>query len=424
MMNNIYEYFTYKRYENFRYNNTFNTDNEISTVFVNSSDKEEHSLLLLPDDLINIILKVFRFTKYQLDGNYNIKKNYPSPRGKYPFFPIINYYGYYYLYDSLCDKFRYLNYISEDILNIEIYICLDIWRIGSIYGEFSIILSMLENGHILSEINNSVSSTKYKLKNQKIIFQNIDENLLENASDTYIVSVISLDSISKSNMKRFRKRNVIQKKFNYRESINHLNLNSFFERFNKDMNIDFETINVNNDLNYHRHSHNQELGFFQIERNNTFKLTKYLQVISEYLNRIKGYNFYFIVNNVKDIDQGVYLYNCNQLILLNKKFNINNILHDYREYNNLENVLFSIIISTKPEDYSYEKFIKVQIEVGYILNNLITLYSEKGRFVRPIRNIDDFYCSEVCNFEEEEYIIYCGIFGMGNQSTTLFLEEI
>ncbi|MDT0716826.1 hypothetical protein [Staphylococcus chromogenes] len=424
MINNIYEYFTYKRYENFKYHKVFTIDNEISTVFVNASDKEEYSALVLPDDLKSIILKIFRFTKYQLDGKYNFKKNYPSARGKYPFFPIINYYGYYYLYDSLYDNFRYLNYISENALKIEIFICLDIWRIGSIYGEFSIILSMLENGHILSEINNSISSTEYKLKNQKIIFQNIDENLLENASDTYIVSLISIDKIGKSDIKGSTKRNFIQKKFNYSESIESINLHKFFDKFNKDIDIKFETININNDLNYYRHSHNQDLGFFQIERNNMFNFTKYLQVISHYLNHINDYNFYFIINNVKDVDQGVYVYKHNQLILLTKKFDINNILHDYKEYNNLENIPFLIIISTKPEDYSYEKFIEVQIEVGYILNNLITLYSEKGRFVRPIRNIDDYYCSKVCNFEKEEYVIYCGIFGLGHQSTTLFLEEI
>ncbi|MBO1912141.1 hypothetical protein J4G37_46020, partial [Microvirga sp. 3-52] len=148
-----------------------------------------------------LVNEVFSFGEYHASTPYGFRKKTPSPRSIHPFLPIIHYHGYLFLYDAGYDDFIYFGYDPTKQDRVELIICVDLWRTCSVYGEFGIPLSLLELGHLLSDIKWLVNDdSRLGIEDGEFCFTPYaslsKSNSITNADDLYVMGNVKITKLN------------------------------------------------------------------------------------------------------------------------------------------------------------------------------------------------------------------------------------
>lgn len=428
---NYFKYFTNNRYTTIRKIDNVNEYFSNFTEFEYTKKNDKIQILALPKYIKNLIRKVFKFTNIDMNSDYHFKKKVPSPRGIYPYFPVINYKNYYYLYDCSTDKFIYLFKCKYTQEKIEVYFCVDLWRICSTYGNFGLILSLLELGHLLSDLKLLINSEEYiNIENEEYIFKQISDDSIKNASDSLIASKISIES-TKCDVCNyiFQNKYKVEKKYNNLKSLQKLGVINLINKFKsyKEPSI-FETQHIFQDLEKHRnnrHSNNNNLGLFTIGpllENDIF--SSFIYKMKTYLNKtVSEVNIYIYINFVEGFKSGMYKLQNNKLKCINEQINIYSIFYDGYDRMNIDRLPFILFITYTPtNNEDVTELFKSHIISGKLMHKFSLIFSDELFFSRPVKNINDFYCGKICHIKENEYFLYTGLFGYTTNYCSYRLE--
>lgn len=435
-MNELFNYYTISRYDKNKKVFSFEYVASPSTLFEYVGHQEEEvSIPFIAYSAIGkLVMEVFSFSEYHATHPYAFRKKIASARSIHPFLPVIHYRGFLFLYDANDNEFIYFGYDSTKQDTIELIICIDFWRTCSIYGEFGIPLSLLELGHILSDIKWLINDGGYlHLEKGEFCFTPYHSLALRdqiaNANDLYVMSLINITELD-DNLEIHTKpshRMNIKKKYNYNAELKALGIHRFFEQANKETVCFPKSYHQNiNNLQYkrkQRHSLNKRQATFHLGPVlNMGMFENLLLQMHTYTNEWLSSNvsIYFSIHHIQGIPRGIYKREGDDIILLQSHVDIYSIFYETKEFMNLDTLPFLALITvTDKGNQSLASFIESHIHAGEIVHTMSLLYANEDTFTRPFKNINDKYCQKVCQTKQNEFFIYGCLFGFGKKRIAL-----
>lgn len=394
--------------------------------------------------------------KYEINSPYKIHRAVPSARGINPceiyifsenkierYNPLHN------CYDVLADTLK-----KETSDEFTIIIAADDWRLGKFYGDFSYILSALDAGHIIGQLN----ILSFKLGcDLEITYSGFNTMNINNYSKFfYNQGLIIFASILVKKQKKLKKYNTyfnyeFLREKNYLENISELtyrnelvDLKRHLKYINYDRKIEniekeylFKYENLNLSLKYifkNRTSAHNKIGLMSLGK--IYKIKDKLKWIKneihEYISHtnISEYiNIYIYLNNNEktgnEYMDGYYYYDYLNKNLILKKRKLNRyeewyrIIHDSHEYLNVESIPIVFIISVNLKKI-IEKYDVRSIDVSYIISGeisqIISILATRYKwFCRPIKNICENKLEEILEIDTtKERITYALLVGKPN----------
>ena len=431
MKNDLFNHYTVSRYDKNKKVFSFQYVASPATIFEYVSNHIEEDVPPIAESAIGrLVIEVFSFSDYHATNSYKFRKKIPSARSIHPFLPVIHYQGFLFLFDANSNAFSCFGYDSTKQNIIELIICVDFWRTCSIYGEFGISLTLLELGHLHSDIKWLVNDDDcLELESGEFCFAPYSSltksERITNANDLYVMSslkIMELDDCLEGHMKPIHQMS-IKKKYNYTAELQALGIQLFLKQAEKTK-IRFAKSYQNKINNLHgkrtqRHSLNKRQATFHLGP--ALKLCLFKEFLSQLNENTKDWllpnvSFYFFIHQVEDISRGVYKYEGDDIYLVTPNFYMYSIFYESQELMNLDTLPFLVLITfTDLEDQSMASFIESHIHVGEIVHTMSLLYSGEDTFTRPFKNINDAYCQKLCQTEQDEYFIYGCLFGYGKK---------
>lgn len=423
---NIFETYTRLRYQTNQKLLSFKPVPPLASTFKERmlGEKEE-----VPDidnlALGQLIKEVFSFQAYYPNHPYSLRKRTASARSIHPFFPVIYYKGYSYLYDSLSNRFIYFAYDRKKREEIKVCLYLDIWRICAVYGEFGLPLSLLELGHILSDLKWLVQDNQLlSMEEEKLTFTAYQSTDLDQAKDLYQLAALSFIDKEKGEIARKRQTKTrLQKKYNYQKEVEQLPILEELKAIKASQlrRIGSYGRKLEGLLakRKDRHSLNQRMGTFPLGPALSVKfLRTYLQEVSHYIKEwaFDEVGFYLLSLHIDGLAKGIYKWDGKNLMMIEEDVDPYSIFYEGREGINIERLPFLILLSVKinqPE--TREAFVESHIHIGEIVHTMSLLFAGEDRFSRPFKNINDSYVEGICQTDPEEHFIYACMFGSGRR---------
>ncbi|MBP3038191.1 hypothetical protein J9303_01545 [Bacillaceae bacterium Marseille-Q3522] len=435
-MNTLFHDYTRSRYEKNKKIFSFQYVASPATLFeyAGSCEGLENVPPIADSAIGKLVMEVFSFDKYDATHPYAFRKKTPSARSIHPFLPVIHYHGFLFLYDANCSDFIYFGYNPARQDTIELVICADLWRICSVYGEFGIPLSLLELGHLLSDMKWFMNDDGcLELENGSFPFLPYHclagSGSMLNANDLYAMSLLKITELDDC-IEGYTNPSYpigIKKKYNYLEELHALGIDHFFAqakkgeiRFPKPYHQKISDLPLKR---RQRHSLNKRQGTFHLGpvlRTGVFK--SFLSQMNIYTKEWLSANvtIYFFIYHIEGIPRGVYQWEGADINFLHANIDIYSIFYEAQEFMNLDTLPFLTLITVKDEEnQSLSSFIESHIHAGEIVHTMSLLYAGEDTFTRPFKNINDAYCQKVCQTKENEYFIYGCLFGFGEKRNGL-----
>lgn len=428
-MSSLFDDLTRDRYKNNRVTTSFQYTPDLGTVFLYEKTAKA---VFADDDLFQAITKgirdIFKYQSFDDVSPYKYQKTVPSARSIHAHFPYIVYYGHLLIYDVFLDELFFLDYDDSKKDAIEVIIAADQWRTCAVYGRFGLALNLLDLGHIIADFNINHFENDLKIKTVAYMF-----NRKEYMEKFRISSDIMLGCLIEFEAERNHDHTVSKveqnylKKYHYPQELQRVGVWDYMNQllFLDPVKLECRWSNQATIKNLpktesERSSYNTYFGLMDIsEQYPAGKFRNLLTWLQDNLlqfaqdNKI---NMYFAIQNVQEFEKGSYLFSNNGLKKLCDDFEAELLLHDTREFFNLERSPFLIYITyqlTEEEDETAAIYFS-HVYAAEIIQYITRYVIEPGMYARPLKNINDRYCHEIFHIQENERVIYSLVCGTSN----------
>ncbi|WP_142415620.1 hypothetical protein [Hathewaya massiliensis] len=283
------------------------------------------------------------------------------------------------------------------------------------YGDFHKMLSLLNLGHAVFNIEYALSKTSLNYKNaEKVVLnEKLYNCLLKNYIYINKVFEVNLDTISETTIEEplfFKRGNV----YNKEPIINNTNyLKSFFDNFTKnDFVLRSSAQKTIGDVTYSKFMPQHAFDYLL---NNLSKISKETQI-----------QLYFYINNIQGYEKGYYFLKDEELTQARTTNNFlehDNILREYQDFTNLNNLNLWVFMNIS--DYKKEKdYDSLFVDMG-IIAQFISVYIGKFKLAaRAIKNYNDVYIKSQFELENNDLVGYSlAIFPIKSNTQSYILKS-
>lgn len=373
----------------------------------------------------NIIRGVFGYSRYEPTNPYTFHKRVPAARNVHVNEAYFICDGNVCRYNCKKDMFECIRYSEEEKGNLRLVVVAELWRIMKFYGEFGLVLPLLDVGHILAQL-------RMDLENSGIT----EVDILYGAKDGDEYRRLGISSIS----------NLITLEINFKNRVSCKSDTRIDGAYKRSMNYDEEVsaYDISNQLLLHeagfrvrklicnqnkltpflavqnRESAHNHIGICSLEETVSEKLVvEYTMRLCEYMNHymddVDRYCVYVLYTTrtgqkMIQIDQGM-MSEATKMVV-----NKSQLLHDTERMIDMESMPIIVYISYLYDEKLSEKENIYNAHIGsaeishfFLLNG-----PQNGLFGRPMRNLEDSYVEKVFSAQENERFMYSLIMGKAN----------
>lgn len=413
--------------DRYKYPNTFSSIKFIDFMITELDGSEAFDESLLPNEIVKMVRNVFGYTRYEPLNPYVFHKCVPAARNIHANEAYIIWNGNVVRYNCRKNIFEKVRYDESVKDQRRLVIVGEPWRIMKFYGEFGMVLPLLDGGHLLAEIKLNLSEALVKKlivelgagiegihsalgisENSNVVVLGVDfSKAFPGREDPKIVSDHRRISCYDAEVARYE----ISKAFFEPET--------GFEKF-KAMN---ETGNVCRfEKKDKRESAHNYVGICSVSEtvDNSFvdKLTE------QYLNVLEKFHVYkerFLVRIVYSTVQGTRMRTVQKgLVSDDKEISLEKrkLLHDTARMIDMDSMpliaYFSYIYDEKLTEK--ENIYLSHVGAAEMNHYLSILAPQYGFFSRPMRNFEDDYVEGILGKEPNERYMYSLIMGKANTS--------
>ncbi|UKS65933.1 hypothetical protein [Rossellomorea marisflavi] len=388
-----FPYFTEERYERNRY--AYSMRRMPPTTVLEYRDGVN-----VPAEVAEWIRRTFAYASYDPLSPYPFSKSVPSPRGIHPFVPVFSAGGNRYVYDAGRDRFAFVGRGGREN---RFSLCIDLFRVCGVYGEFGFPLALMECGHILADLYPSVKRGRFTFRNHNEMhplapFRKGD--LIEFYEGELPVSIESgWDDIGEDGVG-------IQDDFV--QELHFLGMERWMSRA-ASVTPSIPTLpgTMEGRARGARTSFNGRLGLFA--RPSVMEGMTFARLL-EIAGRYEALSMTFFVQSVDGMEKGVYRMESGGPKRMGGFESLNDLFYEGKRSMNLDGLPLAIILSVRNGELA--SFIHAHVLAGMCVQEMSAAFSGEGRFTRPFKNINDAYLKQT-----GESKLYGCLFGSGTSAT-------
>lgn len=425
----LFNRFTKDRY---KYKNNISSFKFIDFMITDLDNSINYKVSEEAKNLFEIVRYIFKYNRYEPTNPYVFHKCVPSARNIHTNEPYIIFNGDIVRYNCKLDNFEYIKYDESMKNRCEIIMLAELWRVMKFYGEFGMVLPLIDAGHILGQLKIELEKNNYHCSYIQYAASSEEDYYNINASSKSTLITFKVDLSSNFLYKDIEVNIDNNRRINNRRSINYdgeinsymnvkdfLNITSSFKH--RKMICDKNKLRNICTKNIRESAHNTvgicSVTDFIKEKNVKSIFDNIQQYIRHYIIDYYNYNIYIIYKNEEKITKLLSLKNEKIKESILKDINKRELLHDTKTMIIMDSMPMIIYIS-----YNYDKEISEReniynshIGAGEINQYLSIFVTNEGLFARPVRNFEDDNVKKLLQIESDnEYLIYSLICGVNN----------
>lgn len=293
-----------------------------------------------------------------------------------------------YVFNTLKDEigiYEQKYFLNLNIDKMYIAILNDNRKLQEYYGDFHLMLSMLNTGHALFNIEHVLKS-----HNQKYKYVDVNNiNFIRTVDFITIPKLLELE--------------IHDKKINFEKQIGLINKKELFLERTSTQNISGDSIIKN-----------------QISK---IRFDNFANEILE-VNKNKNVNLAIYIDNVESVQSGYYIVENNSLKLITTKSlnDVNNLIYEFQEFTNIAAVNMWIFFYTDKNTFQDDSS-QLFIDLGYMAQEISIIASKYTLAARGMKNYNDFYIKKNFRFKENKFIGYSlALFPKLNYGHSMLME--
>lgn len=151
----LFDRITRYRYE---YPNRYSSVKFIDYMITDLEESREEEMPGELMDICRIIRQVFGYSRYEPTNPYGFHKRVPAARNVHTNEAFLVWDGRISRYNCKRDVFERVGFCPEETGRIRLIAAAELWRIMKFYGEFGLVLPLLDAGHILAELKKELEA--------------------------------------------------------------------------------------------------------------------------------------------------------------------------------------------------------------------------------------------------------------------------
>ena len=433
-MKKLFDMLTTKRYEENRQLLSFTTSDFLASTF-EPADANCLDVSLQAEQvqrLFKLVQKIFGYHDYQVENPYKFHKLIPSARNIHPEIPYILFDGRAYRYDSVSNSFIYCG-VVDDTDGFQVLIGLDLGRLCNVYGTFGLALSYLDMGHMIAELEVAVMDGHTEVE---IVYMFDREKLqaeLGIAKDIFLGSVLYLsnEQLEQETLYSAKEYNVPteRKQVDYSKDLKILGVTDYLNSFNKRFSYKRkgEALTASTQWSGARTSANSSGGLLDLGISlSETKWQQLLEVSSSIVNRYSGkgqFPLHILICNQDSEMNGYHRVRKEVIDFQSASLSLDNLLHDSKEFFNLEDASFAAFITYQGEQLPIqEQIYYAHVFSAEMIHHLSRFFFGENFYTRPMKNFNDAYLKQqfdLCEQDRVIYLLFAGKTLIGNRKYIL-----
>lgn len=383
------------------------------------------------EEICNIIRKVFEYSRYEPTNPYAFHKRVPAARNVHTNEAYLVCGGNICRYNCKKDMFECVGYCQNEHRNNRLIVVAELWRIMKFYGEFGLVLPLLDAGHILAQLKMDLEFAGF-----------IEADILYGARNPEEYQWLGLSSQS----------NLITLEVNLNRLVSYQPEKLINQTYHRSMNYDAEVSSyeasqqlLSHEQNFHerklrydtnslkpftntqkRESAHNYIGICSmVETVDEEIATGYIKQLADYMNHymedVSRYRVYMLYTT----ETGQYMVRIDRgEISKASEISIDKsqLLHDTTRMIDMDSMPIAVYISyLYDQELSEEENIyNAHLGAAEIAHYFLLNGTEDGFFGRPMRNLEDTYLEEVLQADSQERFMYSLIMGQANSQNYVY----
>lgn len=422
--------------ERYQYKNNISSVKFIDYMITDLNESVPCEICREMETVCRMVRNLLRYTRYEAANPYAFHKCVPAARNVHVNEAYLLYQGDVIRYNCKSDIFEDVNHVSGREKECRLILTAELWRIMKFYGEFGVVLPLLDAGHLLAEMK--LFLEKENMTEAAVIYGagEKEDYALFGISPKSNPIVLTID-LSKA--VSFGERSSVigrqyERSMNYDEEVFWYEAAAAFltapEGFSKKaFCLDGQRMPVFEKTLFRESAHNR-IGLCSMEESVSgdmvHELTEKLALcMNHFMEEVRRYGVYILYREEKE----EFLLHIREGRLLQKEPVVcdrNILLHDTARMIDMESMPIVLYISYLYDNTLSEKenIYNAHLGAGEINQYFALGVSEKGMFARPMRNFEDEAVEELFHTAETgERFIYSLIAGTKNtvNHTTYFI---
>ncbi len=377
------------------------------------------------EKICNIIRGVFGYSRYEPTNPYTFHKRVPAARNVHTNEAYLICDGNICRYNCKRDVFECIDFCEEEKGNIRLVVAAELWRIMKFYGEFGLVLPLLDAGHILAQLKMDLEAVG--LTEADILYgaRNAEEyrrlglspksNLITLEID--LKRIVAYKAENEIANTYFRTMNYDTEVSSYEVSEQLLEHEKGFHT--RKMLCDHEVLEPFAETQKRESAHNH-IGICSIEETVAEEtVAGYIKQLAAYMNHyiedVNRYRVYMLYTTTA----GQHMIQINQGKVGNAvevEVDKRQLLHDTARMIDMESMPIIVYISYLYDEELSEKenIYNAHIGAAEISHYFLLNGPKDGFFGRPMRNLEDAYLEETFSAKNKERFMYSLIMGKAN----------
>lgn len=424
----LFDRITRYRYE---YPNRYSSVKFIDYMITDLEESREEKLPEELADICRMIRRVFGYSRYEPTNPYGFHKRVPAARNVHTNEAFLIWDGRVSRYNCKRDVFERVGFCPEETGRIRLVTAAELWRIMKFYGEFGLVLPLLDAGHILAELKTELEAAGRT--DAEILYgaaKTEDYGRLGmSPKSTLITLEVDLGkgvfpALTQENCRRY------SRVMNYDEEVSAYEAAGWILLHEKG----FRRRKVASDRRLlkpfaeteKRESAHNHIGVCSLEKNITKeKAEKYLKQLEAYMNHYMEDAYRYRVHMLYTTEEGQYLQRIegeNAGKAEPADIDKGQLLYDTVRMIDMESMPVIVYISYLYDEQLTEKenIYNAHIGAAEICHWFLLNGCGDGYFGRPMRNLNDAYIEKAFGAKDGERFMYSLILGRANTQNYVY----
>lgn len=398
------------------------------------TDLDKSVVFEIPQELKTvaaIIRKVFGYSRYEPTNPYAFHKRVPSARNVHTNEAYLICDGNICRYNCKKDIFESIRYCSKEKGNTRLVVAAELWRIMKFYGEFGLVLPLLDVGHILALLKMELEAAG--LTDVEILYGAEDNSEYErlglSQKSNLITLEIKLDKVAACKLGE-RIVSISRRTMNYDTEVSAYEMADKILPFEKGfhrrkMVYDQNALKPFGEVHKRESAHNR-IGICSLEETVPEETVKgYTNQLAAYMNHymedVSRYKVYMLYTTSEGQRMMRIIGGCVTKIT-DISIEKRRLIHDTERMIDMESMPLITYVSYIYDDSLSEKenIYNAHIGAAEVIHYLMLNAPKDGYFERPMRNLEDAYLEKIFATEESEHFMYSVIVGKANSKNYVY----
>lgn len=375
--------------------------------------------------ICNIIRNVFAYSRYEPTNPYGFHKRVPAARNVHTNEAYLVCDGNICRYNSKRDIYERIGFSPKEKGNIRLVVVAELWRIMKFYGEFGLVLPLLDAGHILAQLKMDLEADGFTEADILYGAEHEEEYQRLGLSPQSNLITLEVDLRKMVNYKADKEiKETYLRTMNYDEEVSAYEVAEQILSHEKGfrhrkMLCDYRHLKPFIKTQKRESAHNH-IGICSMEEKVDKELVDgYVKQLADYVNHyIEDVNRYkvYVLYTAKT---GQHMIQINQGRVeeaVDLSMDKSQLLHDTVRMIDMESMPIIVYVSYLYDDGLSEKenIYNAHIGASEICHYFLLNGPQDGFFGRPMRNLEDAYLEKIFSTGEQERFMYSLIMGKAN----------